>query len=618
MRKDRGCIVWAAVSLLLGVAAYAQAPGESSAVLPADCDRHCLIGFARGYMDALVKRDPSRAALAKTVRFTENDVEMPIGNDGLWGSISGAASTGLEVADETTGNAAWFGTVEEHGAPAYFALRIAVKDRHIVEAETVVDRNTGLPAPFGDPAKLVHDPAFAEVLAGSEQRPRERLIAVANGYFSTVELNDGQLLTDFDPDCQRTENGVSTTSGSAGAAAIAQGCEAQFKLGFYRINKRVRERRFPLVDVERGVVVGTGFFDHANTFDTYKTTDGQEHKTFLQWPNSLSLMEAFKIRDGKIYRVEAVFTYVPYFLHSPWNDAALPVLRTASSRLVGGACDRGCLSGFADRYMDALLAKNYRTLPWAKTVKYSENNVPLMVGDALWGTISAHSAGLVVADPGSGNVSWFGVVEEHGAPAYYAMRLRIDNGAIAEVESIVGRKGNPGPFAQPPGAPHDPSFEQAVDPAHRASRAALVSTVDGYYKTLQMNDGRLLTQFDPHCERIENGLSTTQGAYGPAAIAQGCEAQLKLGLFKPDDRVRDRHYAVVDEDRGVVVVSTLIDRAARTDRFTAADGNSHPLLEKYPHTVAQLEMFKVRDGKIERIESISSFVPYFMHSAWNP
>ena len=66
------------------------------------------------------------------------------------------------------------------------------------------------------------------------------------------------------------------------------------------------------------MVVATGFFDHANAFDSYQTTDGKTMKTALKWPNSISLMEAFKIRDSKIYRVEAIFTYVPYFMHSPW------------------------------------------------------------------------------------------------------------------------------------------------------------------------------------------------------------------------------------------------------------------------------------------------------------
>src|SRR4029077_12421268 len=111
--------------------------------------------------DALVHKDPGRAHFSDSVRFTENDVEMPLGHDGLWASISSVAHTGLEVADTTTGNAAWFGTVEEHGEPGYDAMRLKVRDGQIVEVETVVDRKGTLPAPFGDPATLVHDPAFA-------------------------------------------------------------------------------------------------------------------------------------------------------------------------------------------------------------------------------------------------------------------------------------------------------------------------------------------------------------------------------------------------------------------------------------------------------------------------
>ncbi len=116
------------------------------------------------------------------------------------------------------------------------------------------------------------------------------------------------------------------------------------KLGLYRINKRVRERRYPIVDEERGVVVATGFFDHANTFDSYKTTDGKVHATALKWPNSISLMEAFKIRNGMIYRVEAVFTYVPYFMHSPYAlpAATLPAVRVTPKLAASddSPCDR--------------------------------------------------------------------------------------------------------------------------------------------------------------------------------------------------------------------------------------------------------------------------------------
>lgn len=322
-QRARHVAIAAAVMLgaLLSLPGRAQAPGQPSAVIDLGCDRDCLIGIARRYVDALAHRDPTRAPISRHIRFTENDVEMPLGNDGLWGTVNAVRDGALEVADTETGNVAWFGIVEEHGNPAYLAARIKVRDREIIEVETVVNRLPDMPKPFGNPDEVVHDPAFAEVLPPEQRRSRARLVAVTDGYFSTVELNDGDVFTQFHPECGRLENGILTTGGAAGpsnAGSIAQGCEPQLRLGIYRINKRIRERRYPIVDVERGVVVASGFFDHANEFDHYTLTDGREMQTVLKFPNSITLLEAFKIRDGKIYRVEAVFTYVPYFMHSPF------------------------------------------------------------------------------------------------------------------------------------------------------------------------------------------------------------------------------------------------------------------------------------------------------------
>jgi hypothetical protein len=312
----------AALAFVVAAPALVQSPGQPSAWSTPACDHACLIGYLHRYMDALVHRNPALAPFGKGVMFTENDVAMPIGK-GLWRTISGASDKGLEVADPSTGEAAWFGLVYEHGTPAYYAMRLKVEDGKIAQVETVVVRHEGLPLPFGPVEKYTHDPAFAEVLPPDQRKPRERLRAVADSYFDTVELNDGTVFAPFDPDCGRTENGISTTaaSGGMGAANIAPGCEAQFRLGIYRINKRVRERRYFLIDEERGVVVATGFFDHANSFDTYQTTDGKTMHTALKWPNSISLMEAFKIRNGKIWRIEAIFTYVPYSMHNPWAQA---------------------------------------------------------------------------------------------------------------------------------------------------------------------------------------------------------------------------------------------------------------------------------------------------------
>jgi hypothetical protein len=222
--------LWSILAGVLAVVAIssparAQAPGEPSAVVATDCDYKCLTDFVRGYMDALAKRDVTRARFASNVRFTENNVELSLGHEGLWATVSGVAPNALIAADVTTGMGAWIGTVEENGDPAYYGMRLRVQDKQITEVETIVVRRAGLPLPFGDVKKLTHDPAFNEVLPPEQRRPRERLRAVADSYFNTVELNDGIVFAPFDDECARTENGIVTTAAGPGSAGdIASGC----------------------------------------------------------------------------------------------------------------------------------------------------------------------------------------------------------------------------------------------------------------------------------------------------------------------------------------------------------------------------------------------------------
>jgi hypothetical protein len=606
------------LAVLVTVGARAQAPGEPSAIFPT-CNRSCLIGALHSYLDALGHKDRGLASFAHDVRYTENNVEMPLG-EGLWGSIGAVSATGLEVADPATGNVAWFGTIQEHGNGAFLAMRLKVADGRITEVESVVQRSPTHPAPFGDPAKLQHDAAFQEVLPPEQRRERERLMAVANGYFSTVEQNDGQIFTSFDADCQRTENGISTTSGTQGAAAISQGCESQFKLGIYRINKRVRERRFPLIDEERGIVVATGFFDHANTFDSYKTTDGKVHATALKWPNSISLMEAFKIRNGLIYRVEAVFTYVPYFMHSPY--AAPPAARpagnnTSSAPSDHSPCDRACLSAVANNYMDALAAHEPGRVPWAARVRYSENNVAMMIGDGVWGAATARDPNpLLLADTSTGTVGWYGTVAEHGQLSYYAMRMKVEHHQVSEVEVILDRKGDSGPWGDPAHFAHDAAFTTALPAAERSSRQAMIALVDGYFSTIQKNNGVMHTRFDPQCAREENGQVTTNGSFG--SDAQGCEAQFKLGTFLFVDRVRDRRFTLVDAERGIVMAEASFDHGATFEDYKTTDGKAARNPIKAPSTISLIETFKIRNGRIYRIEAIFTGVPFRMSSQWVP
>ena len=291
--------------------------------IASDCDRACLYGFVDQYMAALVAKDPARVPWAKTVKFTENNVVLQIG-DGLWGTISGLGTEDLRAADPTNGQVAYYGVVDERGNKAFFALRLRVEDHKIAEVETIVDRKGYGPGPFGDPAALKPVPVLLEDVPADRRTLRARMVALADGYFNTLQLNDGQVFTQFTDDCSRRENGVWTANdphpdpNSNYSVYGKISCDQGFKLGNYRWDDRLRARRYPLVDEKKGLVLAGGFIDHAGRLETYTTTDGVTHQSPMKSPHSFCFMETFKILDGKIRHAEAVFITVPYYMPSPW------------------------------------------------------------------------------------------------------------------------------------------------------------------------------------------------------------------------------------------------------------------------------------------------------------
>jgi hypothetical protein len=573
---------------LAAAPAAAQAPGEDSAVRVYACDHACLIGHLQDHMKALAARDPAKLKLASNVRFTENNVLLPVG-DGLWDTVSGVDATGLEAADPSTGNAAWFGSVKENGRPAIYAVRIHVTNGAIDEIESVVHRKTSLPAPFGDVTRMAHDPEFNELLTPEQRRPRERMLSIADGYFSTVELNDGQVLTEFSDDCARLENGISTTAptpGSTGgnAAAIASGCRAQFELGLYRINKRIR-RGFFIIDEERGVAVGSGFFDHANEWDKYLLTNGREMRTALKWPNSISLIEAFRIRNGEISRIEAVFTYVPYFMHNPfWGPAAEPPHDAPDAR----ACDTACVAANTNAVMAAYPVRGqWASLPWADKVGYAENSVGIRVNEGIWqGVTAVDDSPLVIADATTGKGVWIGRIEEHGQPSWAAITVTSNGRQIADIDALIRRKEYGAPYVEPTAAP----TYTAVPQGQRTSRAAMIAGGDAFYAAMNAHDGKAPAGLADNCRWLVNGQDV--GACAPP-FAGPVLAGIK--------QVRDREVLAVDEARGLVIYRTFEDLPA-----SAGTEGSYPL------TYQVIELFRFVGGKIERVEAFTTELPYGM------
>ncbi len=317
-----------AVILFTGSVSYAQ-----DAVKPT-CDRACLENYVDRYLDSMMANDPGPELFARDCKFTENGVRLPLGGEGLWFSMSGRGNYKFYVPDIETRQVAYIGTVKEGGdAPpaqatiSAFALRLKIDDSgKICEAEQLVIRpDTSMLGggggggmqfpPTGESVEKLGAPhkIYTEVIPEAERMSREELVEAANYYFEGMQRNDGKGYYPFTDDCHRIENGMPTTNvpvpegqkrpdpKTSTMYSASWGCKEQFESGLLSFVTRIRDRRFVAVDRERGIVFAFGFFDH--------------HSINFTW----QLAELFKIENGLIRRIEAVFHKCPFGMNAGWS-----------------------------------------------------------------------------------------------------------------------------------------------------------------------------------------------------------------------------------------------------------------------------------------------------------
>jgi hypothetical protein len=298
-----------AVVATLTAAAWATAQN-------AECDKACLEAIGDQYLAAYVKHDPKMAPISGNVRFTENNVAMRF-PDASWDTVTEQVVPALTLSDPETGQVGMFTAIMQNDTPGFLAIRLKVEGGQVTEIEHMLStkRNlSGPPTPIGDVNEFQHDPDLSRPLAAAERVSRERMIALADGYFATLENNTGEIRgTRFSPDAMRHENGMRFTE-----------IEKGFKLGRYRFNERVR-REHVLVDEQRGIVLSRGFIDHKGVLDKFTLTDGTEMRSVFREPHSWAFLELFKIKNDMITGVEATFIGAPYYMRSPWTKSPDPV-----------------------------------------------------------------------------------------------------------------------------------------------------------------------------------------------------------------------------------------------------------------------------------------------------
>jgi hypothetical protein len=250
---------WTSAALLL--AGCANVFGQANS-----CDRACLKTMLDQYLNAVVKHDPAAAPLLPGFRQTDNAVAIRVGT-GVWKTVTALGKVQRRYLDPISGQAGYFGTVEEGGKPAIVTIRVRVENRKITEAEWYLarDGDPGLNGPatatqaagnFFDPENLAKTPPPDRVVPKAERASRASLIAITNSYFDGLTTHDGSIILAH-PGCMRLENGNTVAPRAASAKGPASDCTSNLT-NFSAQN--VAARRYPIVDEEAQVVLGLGIF----------------------------------------------------------------------------------------------------------------------------------------------------------------------------------------------------------------------------------------------------------------------------------------------------------------------------------------------------------------------
>jgi len=307
-----------------------QAAAKSSVDLASQCDRACLEGMMDKYLDAMAAHDPSKAPLSPHVEYAQDNVRLKIGQ-ALWATISGLGRYKHYYCDPGRGDVGAITVVYENGVGAILIVRLKVLNHEITQAEQFVahdPRGAAVYEKMGKP-----DPRWLVPIPKDQRETRAALDQAAYMYLEGLQLNDGQGVYAFTPDCQRTEDGTYTTnrprpqnyghSDESVSNFTTMNCTDQYKLGFLGFTTGVRDRRFLVTDVKYGAVLASSYLDFDGTVTSIKLTDGQVWKVpaYFMVPRTNIANEAYRVENGSISRIEMTMYEIPFNMKPafPWK-----------------------------------------------------------------------------------------------------------------------------------------------------------------------------------------------------------------------------------------------------------------------------------------------------------
>jgi hypothetical protein len=280
------------------------------------CDRKCLADIMDSYLAALPKHNPTGVPLASNVTLVENTKPTPIGK-GLWETTTNGPSAAhkfkIVVADPDTGEVGFMGVIETQYKHTLAAIRLKVVDHEIKQ----IDHLVVAPKDPLNPNMSKLRPAFLERALKTERVPRDQMIKIANSYYESIVQNNGKVAP-FADESQRRENGGITCNDQTQTPEEAakddfsvfrkMKCSDQLSTKVMSYIEGITDRRILAVDEEKGLVFAFSIFRHNGNPKVMKIVGvpGVTERKNDYGPFDLPAAHIFKIRNGKLYEIEAI------------------------------------------------------------------------------------------------------------------------------------------------------------------------------------------------------------------------------------------------------------------------------------------------------------------------
>jgi len=289
------------------------------------------------------------------------------------------------------------------------------------------------------------------------------------------------------------------------------------------------------------------------------------------------------------------------------------------------SCDYACLTNLVDQYVKALLAHDPSQVPVSDHIKFTENTIPLKLGDALWGTASGVGTyKLYFADPHAGQAGVEATIRENGTPAILLLRLKVVNRKITEVETIVHRSVQDAQALEKFGQP-DSVWLQPLQASQQITRENMLRDANLYFEGILHSSGDMVP-FDPRCNRILDGYQdtnnpTAKGWFDKDSFkpdAMDIRKNMNTHIWTYIHSIDPRRYLIVDEKMGIVFGVFMFNHPGNV-KWADVPGVGKvpmPAVTRRPSSVEMAEFFKIEGGKIRQIEGISIALPYGSHTGW--